>query len=66
MALKTLEEYKASLPPLQAPEKSGVTCPECSGELSWDSESLFLKNPPMRRLICHECGNFTEVVRIHK
>lgn len=69
MALKTLTEYLDSLPPLPKPEASGVSCPHCSTELEWDEPSLFLVNPPMRRLICRSadgCRDFSQVVPLHR
>jgi len=59
--LKTLEEYEASDAIADAPELSGVACPECSEEMAWDSPSLVLKEPPMRRINCPSCS-FSRVV----
>ena len=58
--MTTLSAYESLPSPTEVPEGSGIECPECQSELTWDSPSLVMKEPPMRRLNC-ACG-FSKVV----
>ena len=58
--MTTLADYKALPVMTEVPGASGIECPDCKSECTWDSPSLVLKEPAMRRLNC-ACG-FSEVV----
>ena len=58
-----LEEMKTPAPP-DAPDLSGIECPDCELELHWAEKSLFCTHPPMKRLAC-TCG-FTQVVPVRE
>ena len=58
--MTTLSDYESQPALTEQPQASGIKCPECPEELTWDSPSLILREPPMRRLNC-SCG-FSKVV----
>lgn len=62
--LMTLEEYKKATGQItDAPNMSGVACPQCGSEMFWGDRSMFTTNPPMKRLNCASC-EYSEVVPV--
>ena len=59
MTLKTIEEHNAwkrALIEEKQKRRSGIACPTCNEELSFEDDLFLMSNPPKRRVNCMSCG----------
>jgi len=54
---KTILPYR-----VKGSNKSGVECLICKNEMIYPDNSVFLSNPPQKRIKCMNCGYFDNVL----
>jgi RNase P subunit RPR2 len=57
--MKTLEQHNKDLREKRkrkTEQKAGVLCDKCETEMIYKDNSVLRSSPPMRRVICLECG----------